>query len=120
MGTGMASDEVTDLIASIEMQRQEIEKESGREASRNFALPRLQEILRREQETPQPDSADNSHAANVEALTIALRKLTASPGNANPRPNPNGGQGRPHHEARRGGQRAKSRGRRTSGRNPGR
>jgi len=45
-----ASDEVTDLIASIEMHRQEIERESGLDASRSYALPRLQELLKKEQD----------------------------------------------------------------------
>jgi len=74
-----ASDEVTDLIASIEMHRQEIERESGLDASRNYALPRLQELLRTEQEAAQqPDAAASgevNRAANIEAVNAAIRKL---------------------------------------------
>ena len=70
-----ASDEVTDLIASIEMHRQEVERESGLEASRNYALPRLQELLRAEQEASQQPDADAARAANVEAVTLAIRKV---------------------------------------------
>lgn len=79
MNAPHASDEVTDLIASIEMHRQEIERESGLEASRNYALPRLQELLRAEQEaSQQPDAELNrevNRAANIEAVNVAIRKL---------------------------------------------
>ncbi|HZQ73724.1 MAG TPA: hypothetical protein VFB08_12490 [Burkholderiales bacterium] len=70
-----ATDEVTDLIASIEMHRQEIERESGLDASRNYALPRLQELLKAEQDAAQQPGAPVEHAANVEAVNAALRKL---------------------------------------------
>jgi hypothetical protein len=70
-----ASDEVTDLIASIEMHRQEIERESGLEASRSYALPRLQELLRAEQEAAQRPDAGQGAAANIEAVNVAIRKL---------------------------------------------
>jgi hypothetical protein len=70
-----ASDEVTDLIASIEMHRQEIERESGLEASRSYALPRLQELLRTEQEAAQQPDAGQGAAANIEAVNVAIRKL---------------------------------------------
>jgi hypothetical protein len=69
-----ASDEVTDLIASIEMHRQEIERESGLEASRSYAMPRLQELLKSEQEAAQQPGAENN-AANIEAVNAAIRKV---------------------------------------------
>ena len=75
MNAPHASDEVTDLIASIEMHRQEIERESGLEASRNYALPRLQELLRAEQEAAQQPEADVNRAANIEAVNVAIRKV---------------------------------------------
>src|SRR5205823_11920023 len=61
-----ATDEVIDLIASIEIQRQEMESRSGLEPSRNFALSRLQEALAGEQ-LPE----------NVEALNQAIRRVQA-------------------------------------------
>jgi len=61
-----ATDEVIDLIASIEIQRQEMESRSGLEQSRNFALSRLQEALAGEQ-LPE----------NVEALNQAIRRVQA-------------------------------------------
>ena len=70
-----ASDEVTDLIASIEMHRQEIERESGLEASRNYAMPRLQELLRSEQEAAQQPEASGERAANIEAVNAAIHKV---------------------------------------------
>ena len=75
MNAPQASDEVTDLIASIEMHRQEVERESGLEASRSYALPRLQELLRTEQEAAQQPDADAHRAANIEAVNAAIRKL---------------------------------------------
>jgi len=80
MNAQHASDEVTDLIASIEMHRQEIERESGLEASRTYALPRLQELLRTEQEAAtQPPGEEAgvevNRAANIEAVSAAIRKL---------------------------------------------
>ena len=70
-----ASDEVTDLIASIEMHRQEIERESGLEASRTYAMPRLQELLKTEQEAAQQPGSEANHAANIDAVNTAIRKL---------------------------------------------
>src|SRR4051812_41066174 len=75
MNAPHASDEVTDLIASIEMHRQEVERESGLEASRSYALPRLQELLRTQQEAAQQPDGDPHHAANIEAVNVAIRKL---------------------------------------------
>jgi hypothetical protein len=75
MNAPHASDEVTDLIASIEMHRQEVERESGLEASRNYALPRLQELLRTEQEAAQQPEAGAHQGANLEAVNAAIRKL---------------------------------------------
>jgi hypothetical protein len=75
MNAPHASDEVTDLIASIEMHRQEIERESGLDASRNYALPRLQDLLRTEQEAAQQPDAEVNRAANIEAVNAAIRKV---------------------------------------------
>jgi len=74
-----ATDEVIDLIASIEIQRQEMESRSGLEQSRSFALSRLQEALASEQ-LPE----------NTEALNQAIRRVQA----LGKRPNPQQGQGK--------------------------
>jgi len=121
MSVERATDEVTDLIASIEMHRQEIERESGRAASCSFALPKLQEILQREQEALLAQGPDA--AANVEAVTNAINKVKSLAGNAGqrsappragPRPPQQGQRRHPPHAA------GKSRGRRPMGRRSGR
>ena len=48
MATRMASDEVTDGIAAIEMHRQGTEKESGLAASCSEALSKMHELLAQE------------------------------------------------------------------------
>jgi hypothetical protein len=84
-----ATDEVIDLIASIEVQRQEMELRSGLEASRQFALGRLQEALSGEQ-APE----------NMDALNQAIRRVQA----LGKRPNPQQGQGQnPGRQQRQGG-----------------
>jgi len=68
-----ATDEVIDLIASIEIQRQEMESRNGLEQSRSFALSRLHEALAGEQ-----------LAENVEALNQAIRRVQALGKRSNP------------------------------------
>jgi len=104
-------DEVTDLIASIEMHRKEIEKESGLEASRNYALRRLQEALLQEQEAAQLHGTSPARVATAEALAVASQ-----------RPPQRGGRPQQPQNSRQQEQRhpPKSRGRRTMGRNSGR
>lgn len=60
------TDEVIDLIGSIEMHRQELERDSGLEASRSYALARLQQALAAE---PLPE--------NAAALAEAIKRLQA-------------------------------------------
>ena len=83
-----ATDEVIDLIASIEIQRQEMESRSGLEQSRSFALSRLQEALAAEQ-LPE----------NLEALDQAIRRVQT----LGKRGNPQQGQGDNSGRARQGG-----------------
>src|SRR5256885_1556883 len=59
-----ATDEVIDLIASIEIQRQEMESRNGLEQSRNFALSR-----------PQDAPARQQPPANLQALNQAHRRV---------------------------------------------
>src|SRR5438445_13355731 len=70
-----ATDEVIDLIASIEIQRQEMESRSGLEQSRNFALSPLQQALAGEQ---LPEHA--------EAPNQAFRRVPARAQRTNPPP----------------------------------
>jgi hypothetical protein len=127
MGTDMidesSMDEVTDLIASIEMHRKEIEKEAGLEASRNYSLRRLQQALQEEQEATQLHGSSATRLATAEALANEIKRVGSLSRAASQRP-PQGGGGRPQ-QPRNHGQDAqrrppKSRGRRTMGRRSGR
>ena len=118
MSTGMANDEVIDAIAHIEMQRQEMEKESGLAAACSEALRRLHELLDREQAAPQLHGPGTGHLANVEAVMIEIKRIKKLVGITNqgaiskhPRP-------RQHQVSLRSGARNPSRnkGRRTMGR----
>ena len=78
-------DEVTDLIASIEMHRKEIERESGLEVSRTYSLQRLQQALLVEQEASQQPDANPVRVATAAALAneiaaTATRKVATNHG----------------------------------------
>lgn len=75
MKTVTASDEVTDAIALIEMQRQEMEKESGRAAASSEALRKLHELLDREKAAPQPHDPGTGYLANTEAVMIEIKRV---------------------------------------------
>lgn len=117
--TETASDHVTDEIASIQMHRKEIENESGAAAARDFALPRLRELLRIEQEALQLHGPGEHRQANIAALHAAISKVSSSAGQRQPQ---SANQPRPGREGRRGGHRnsPKSRGGRPMGRKSGR
>ena len=66
MATRMASDEVTDGIAAIEMHRQGTEKESGLAAACSEALRKLHALLEQEKEALQLNGPDAGYSANVE------------------------------------------------------
>ncbi|SRR6266571_2288837 len=105
------TDDVIDLIASIEMHRQELEREAGLEASRSYAVKRLQEALLSEQV-----------AESREALALALKRVQALGSRASERPTLRPSrpapQGRSWRDAR--GRSSRTRGRRTMGRGGGR
>jgi len=116
-------DAVTDLIASIEMHRKEIEKETGLEASRNYSLRRLQQALQEEQEATQLHGSSPTRIATAEALASEIKRVGSLSRGASQRPQ--GGGGRPQQQQRNPRQQdqrhaPKSRGRRTMGRNSGR
>lgn len=113
-------DAVTDLIASVEMHRKEIEKESGLEASRSYALGRLQQALQEEQEAAQPDGSSPARVATAEALANEIKRVGSLSRGTSHRP-PQGGGGRPQQQPRNFRQdqqrkSPKSRGRRSMGR----
>ena len=120
-------DEVTDLIASVEMHRKEIERESGLDASRTYSLGRLQQALAAEQEAAQQDGANPLRVATAEALANEIRRIGSLSRGSGQRPqNAGGGNGgRPQQQQPRNfrqdqQRRPKSRGRRPMGRPTGR
>ena len=123
MGTDMNEespmDQVTDLIASIEMHRKEIERETGLDASRAYSLGRLQQALLEEQEAAQRDATNGTRVATAAALADEIRRVGSLSRGSGQRP-PQGG-GRPQQQQRNFRQdqqrkSPKSRGRRPMGR----
>lgn len=80
MPTLMASDEVTDGIAAIEMHRQGTEKESGLAASCSEALRKLHELLAQEKQALQLSGPDSVSALNVEAVVNEIKRVQAMVG----------------------------------------
>jgi hypothetical protein len=123
MSAERASDEVIDAIAYIEMQRQDMEKQSNPAAACNLALRKLQEVLQQEQQTAQEQAPEARRSANVEALENEIRRVKQMLGGAGrsskpgggPRP---GGPQPPHRD--KGHRQARNRGRRNQGRPGGR
>jgi hypothetical protein len=121
-------DEVTDLIASIEMHRKEIERESGLDASRTYSLKRLQDALQKEQETAQQEGSNPVRIATAEALANEIKRIGSLSRGSGQRPQQAGGGGnggRPQQQQPRNfrqdqQRRPKSRGRRPMGRPTGR
>lgn len=123
MNARMASDEVTDGIAAIEMHRQGTEKESGLAVSCSEALRKLQQLLEQEKEALQLHGPETVSAANVEVVANEIRRIQAMSGIRGQGPMPRnvrpGGErqaprvDKPHNSPR-------NRGRRTMGRTGGR
>jgi hypothetical protein len=88
-----ASDDVIDLIAYIELHRQEMGKESDLAAACNEALRKLHELLEREREALQSHGTGTRHSANIETVMLEIARVkklagdTSRPANSrNPRP----------------------------------
>lgn len=77
MSTKMASDEVTDDIAAIEMHRQGTEKESGLAAACSEALRKLHTLLEQEKEFLQQHGPETVYALNVEAVANEINRVQA-------------------------------------------
>ena len=80
MGTPMASDEVTDGIAMIEMHRQGTEKESGLAAACSEALRKLNDLLEQEKANLQQHGPDTVLTLNVEAVANEIKRVQAMAG----------------------------------------
>jgi hypothetical protein len=118
MDTGMASDEVTDMIAHIEMHRQEMAKEAGLAAACNETLRKLHELLKGEQEALQRQGPGSRHSANVEAVTKEIKRVKNLAGGTSQGSNPKNPRPGQHQVSLRAGVRnpVRSKGRRTMGR----
>ena len=119
----MASDEVTDGIAAIEVHRQGTEKESGLAVACAEALRKLQELLEHEKAALQSNTQDAALMANVEVVANEIRRVQSMSGakghgSASRNARPRDAQGpRPDSKAHNP---ARNRGRRTMGRAGGR
>ena len=122
MSADKASDEVIDAIAYIEMQRQDMEKQSNPAAACNLALRKLQEVLQQEQQAAQQELAGSRQFANVEALENEIRRVKQMLGGAGRNSKPGGPRpGGPQQQHRdKGHRQARNRGRRSQGRSGGR
>ena len=122
MSIRMASDEVTDDIAAIEMHRQGTEQESGLAAACSEALRKLHTLLEQEKEALRLHGPDTVHAINVEAVANEIKRVQSMVGGkgqgAAPRnARPSRGQPMPRPEKSRNPPR--NRGRRPLGRSGG-
>jgi hypothetical protein len=75
MNTQPATAEMIDALASIEIQRQEREKESGVPVSCSWALGKLYEVLPRKGKSPGTNVEGTALQANIEAATLAIGRL---------------------------------------------
>ena len=113
-----ATDDVIDLIAGIELHRQETGKASDPAAACNEALRKLHELLEREREALQSHGPGTRHAANIETVMSQIARMKTLAGGAS-QPASSGNQRPPHHQvALQGATRnfSRNRGRRTMGR----
>ncbi|MFH1604931.1 MAG: hypothetical protein ABIH03_13605 [Pseudomonadota bacterium] len=121
MSTRLASDEVTDGIAAIEVHRQGTEKELGLAAACSEALRKLQAFLEQEKANLALNLQDPIAQANVDAVENELRRVQSlagikGQGARNARPREQAGprlDGNAHNPPR-------NRGRRNMGRSGGR
>lgn len=123
MSTRMASDEVTDGIAAIEMHRQGTEKESGLAVACSEALRKLHELLEQEKQALQLHGPETVCAFNVEAVANEIKRIQAMAGIKGQGPMPRNVRPRGEQQVPRADKSHNSprnRGRRTMGRTGGR
>jgi len=75
MNAEPATAEMIDALASIELQRQEREKESGVPVSCSWALGKLYEVFPRERESPGTKAEGTALQANIDAATLAIGRI---------------------------------------------
>ena len=120
----ITTDNVLDAIALIEMQRQDLHRESDPEGWRNQALAKLQELLRQLEEALRQPNPGSEHHANAEAVRNAINRLKSRPSTASQQPSRDGAQRRQPQKSRPQQQQRPQQqhrgGRRNSGRHSGR
>ena len=120
MYNSLASDEVTDAIAHIEMHRQEMVKEAGVATACQESLRKLHELLDLERRALLPDGPHVGHQANVDAVTNEINRVKSLAGNANrnnANPNRHSRPGQPQMQRQDGVRNpGRNKGRRTMGR----
>ncbi|MBE0625205.1 MAG: hypothetical protein IH606_10375, partial [Burkholderiales bacterium] len=80
MSRRLASDEVTDDIAAIEMHRQGTEQESGLAVACSEALRKLHTLLEQEKEALQLHGPDTVHGINVEVVANEITRVQSMTG----------------------------------------
>ena len=75
MDTEIATDDVTDSIAHIEMHRQAAAKETGLAVSCSEALRKLHELLAGERAALRRQESGAGHSANIDAVTLEIEKV---------------------------------------------
>jgi len=75
LNTEMATDEVTDSIAHIEMQRQDAQREEGLAVACRDALRKLHELLAQERAAMQTQTPPVTRSANVDAVTTEIERV---------------------------------------------
>ena len=118
----MTATDVTNAIARIEEHRQAMEKEAGAAPACNEALRRLHDLLDREHEALQSRSAEDGHAASIDAVKAEIERVKLLVGAAGKGVMPKHGrpQTRKHVGPSRPHDRPRNKGRRTMGRSSGR
>ncbi len=87
MRSGTATDDVLRCVASIEIQRLEIEKASGLAASCNEALRRLYRLLDQEREALQMHGRGTQrHSTNIGTVTREITRVKILAGDFGPPP----------------------------------
>jgi hypothetical protein len=118
MTAARATDEVTDAIAYIEMYRQVADKETGLAAACSDALRKLHELLEQEKAAPGQLDPDSGYQANIEAVTLEIRRIQTLAGGKRQGAQANSRRPVQHHPSDHSGARRpeKNRGRRQAGR----
>ncbi|HSQ05785.1 MAG TPA: hypothetical protein VLN59_17225 [Burkholderiales bacterium] len=122
MESPRGSEELTDVIASIEMERQERAREVGNAAACVAALHKLQALHVSEKEALQLNGPSAEHSANLAALAVEIGRVQKMGGGSNRLSLPDAPRREQGKGARRGAPRApiRNHGRRTMGRSGGR